>query len=150
MTSIFIAAGCIGDSTHEQAFDIRFPSENRVVWRHSFPHGKGWPDAEQIVQSLRQAEYRVQIAVMTRNWHCTACSQVRSFHAVDVDEAKIRMQVAYARIFSAIGETNTPYCMVSYESLIHEGQEAISRVLEEFRLDAPAVAVQNGNKKYYT
>jgi hypothetical protein len=149
MTSALIAAGCEGQDTHAQHFDGHFPTGKQIVWRRSFPHAGGWPRAKQIVSRLESENYVVKALVMTRDWHCMSNSQVAHQHASTVNNAMSSIREAYHRIFGVLNETKVEYVMVSYESLVFSGLDAVNEVLAIFGLSASGIAIENGNLKHF-
>ena len=150
LTSIFVAAGCDGDVSHEQRFDWNPPQENLIVWRRSFPHDHAWPDVMDMVSQLRSWQYEVKVAVITRDWHCLAASQVQNGHAANRSEATDQIQEAYLRIFTGLKEVQADFMVVSYESLVQRPNESIDALMKECGLPTPGLDIHDGNAKYFS
>ncbi|TWT35198.1 hypothetical protein KOR34_00860 [Posidoniimonas corsicana] len=149
MTSLLIDAGCYGDATHRQRIDRTIPQSGPIVWRRSFPHGDGWPDAVAAIRRLQSSGYIAKAVVMTRDWHCVVQSQLERRHATDAETALARLQDSYRRIYQALCETNIFYINVSYESLILNGGAAVSQALANFGLSSAGATIGNGNEKHF-
>lgn len=149
VTSVFIAAGCTGDADHGQRFDLRLPTEPRIVWRRSFPHNYAWPDARELIDRLRETGYDVSVAVTSRDWHCMASSQVKSGHVSETGIAMNNIRRAYLDIFQALYDTSAPFVVVSYESLVHYREAALKRMLAEFGLMPGASEIRDANRRYF-
>lgn len=149
LTSIFIAAGCCGESTHEQQFDRVFPTQDRIVWRRSFPYGNKWPNVERMIKKLRKRGYEVKVAVMSRDWYCTARSQRLRRHAKSEQQAYKNIQVAYQRIFDILRSTGVAFVVVSYESLLMHTENALRGLMSFFELETPTVVACDANRKHF-
>lgn len=145
MTSILINAGCSGSADHEQPFDKKIEGD-LIVWRRSFPHNGKWPKIRLLLKQL--GGYSVTIVVMVRDWYYLISSQVAGGHTQTAIEANDNAATAYVEIFSQL--KNIPFIVVSYESLILNGEKAQINMLNELGLPIPEtfVSIVNGDSKY--
>lgn len=152
LTRILVAAGCNGDGTHGQRFDTDIPGdEEYIVWRRSFPHARRWPDIENMVERLREKDYKIFTFVTTRDWYPMLQSQINRGYAKDVNMSFQNAQNAYALIFSKLNKLGLRCAMFSYEALILEPRNYLSFMLSLVGLEPPDnfEKIVNGNKKYY-
>lgn len=166
MTDLLVHAGCVGHSGHstwreeqgedfphdEQPWDLELPrDQDPIVWRRSVPHLQEWPDIKGMVESLEERDYTVQAIVMTRDRHAALQSQLKWHHIGSLEAGQDNIEKAYAHIFHQLKESDIPFQMVSYESLVTYPQ-AQDRVLEELGLELPVVRFEtwNGNTKWYS
>jgi hypothetical protein len=154
MARLLIASGCYGDGGHVQRLDnlqAVIPSQN-LVWRRSFPHFAGqertWPDPQGMAARFSSAGFLVHTLVTTRDWTATAPSQVAAEHVSDLATAQANLQEAYRRIFAGLG--NTPFTMVSYESLTTNPQ-ASQRLIQSLGLPfAEHEVLTDENRKWFS
>ncbi len=146
-TQMLLAAGCIGDGEHEQRWDDTWPDgETPIVWRRSIPHGGEWPPLDLMIFRLSERGYKVYALVMSRDWTAMARSQVEHWdHSFDT--ALNNLRTAYPYIMSALLKFQTPYVMVSYESVTRYGPNVLKPLLEEIGLTVPDFEVRDANKK---
>lgn len=158
VTQCLVAAGCDGDSSHEQRFDR--PSNlgqagNPIVWRRSLPHGHGWPDLDFLLRALWLYGYQdIQVIALVRTHYCSVRSQVHgeNRHAGSYQQAERNIAAAIRRIASFVLENNLPVRWVTYESIAEPGQrESFVRMLGEWGLDTSKLPeIRDENRKYLT
>lgn len=152
MTRLLIAAGCFGDSGHEQRLDD-YGLEHAakvIVWRRSLPHGGEWPLIPHMVEQLLMHDYEVTAVVMSRDWHSMIISQQQAPHAETVEEAVCNIRTAYGMIFA--GLRGTPFEVVNYEALIQRPLDTFRYLAQRLGLpsvEAPGIYIYDGNERYY-
>lgn len=150
LTSLFIGAGCAGTAQHVQPYDDRLPDNAPlIVLRRSVPYWGRYPHLPADIKRLRRAGYDVRAVVIVRDWQIVRRAQARAGHVVSEHEAQRRMVQAAGQIHAALLQTNTPYTVVTYESLLLHPQEAIADLFDYLELPTPPVEAIDGNAKYY-
>lgn len=150
MTGILIAAGCYGDSGHEQRLDSGIPdNEPLIVWRRSVPHRGQWPQLNVAFNLLERNGYEVTVLIMSRDWHSMAISQELAPHADDVDVAQENIRRAYIHIFQHIRSNR--FEIVNYEALTQRPGGTIKYLCGRLGLPEPVnpPAIYDGNSRYY-
>ena len=148
MTRIFVGVDCAGSYGREQPWDDETPDEDLIVWRRSFPHRGEWPDVSEMIDLLTEEGYEASPIVMSRDWHCTARSQVNNHRPKSMEEAIENIRQAYLYIFDAID--GLPYEIVNYEALVLRPTPTVNALFG--RLGLPTlggVDVRDENAKYY-
>lgn len=154
MTGLMISAGCWGDSGHEQRLDNNIPDEELIVWRRSVPHGTGWPNLGALISELVCKSYNVTALVMSRDWFAMSQAQAKEPYAPLYAPNKFttldNLQRSYREIFGTLRQTNIPFSIVNYETLVQRPHLALSALLGQLNLPTPdRVIVYDGNAKYY-
>lgn len=149
LTSLFIAAGCIGSAEHEQPFDRELPvDESPIVIRRSVPYWGRRPVLGLLAKRLTKFGYAVHAVVIVRDWYATAQSQVANGHVKDVATAEAQMRESLVHILMHLGE-QIPFTWVTYEGLVQRPEETLAWLMPRFGLSVPAVNAVDGNAKYY-
>ena len=167
ITDCFIKAGCQGSSEHNQSIDYEDPTDDKVVWRRSFPHKWdepdnfpyiikgtiGWPDTNSMYDRLTNLGYEVKVIVCMRDWFACSKSAVDIGyrpHTNTMEKAYDNSKESYRRIFSFIDNKDLDYMVVSYESLIFYKEKYLNKIFETLNLNkVDKIDVRNGNDKYY-
>lgn len=149
-TRLLMSAGCTGDDGHTQQFDVMLPRmTSLIVWRRSVPHDNKWPHIVGMVAALRANDYQVQAVVTTRDWQATILSQITNRLVKDQVEAAANLQRAYRHIFGELEACETPFVVLSYDSLVQRPQQVMRYLARHLALErTPAVEVYDGNAKY--
>ena len=157
LTRLLIECGAYGDGKLKQRLDRHIPAGHKcVAWARSYPYrprgADMWIDMATLIKPLVQAGYTdISVAVITRDWLCTALSQRRNKHSVSVTEAYDKINRAYRVIFENIVLYGLPYVMVNYERLVSDPLKVIQWVAGRLGLEAPEQIreqVYNANEKY--
>ena len=158
LTSILIAGGCRGDSTHDQPFDNwQFANADPIVWRRSFPWTEHhlWPNIElDLLKPLRKHGYAdIRAVVLARNWFSLWQSQVdpEKRHAADEAAALENIGLAYQEIFTQLARATLPFLVVTYEALVFYQDRAARSLLRKLGLNEQAALPEfrPENEKYY-
>ena len=150
MTRILVGCGCFGDGDHRQRLNTAPPPPGvHIAWHRSVPYAKGWPDLCHLIDIVRAAGYMPMGLVMTRDINAVAHSQVNAPHVPDLEIAHKHITRAYRLIFDSLNKRDTPFCMVSYESLSNPGY--LAWLLEHLGLELKdeLEPIENRNLKYY-
>lgn len=140
MTRILCGMGFYGDGDHAQRLDSVIPQYPSIVWRRSVPHAGVFPPLNEMAEKLRGMGYEVSALVMTRDWHCTAKSQVAATHVKTEEQALANLRKAYAHIYEQLKDV--PFMMVSYEALVLRPEKVIWQALG-------LPTVNDENEKWY-
>lgn len=146
VASILVAAGCAGESTHEQRFDWWPPTEDLIVWRRSLPHRNEWPDLGCMVRGLHAAGYNVHGVFTERLDAPMIQSQMaargRTQHAAE-------RSIAVARRIMKLWPL--PHTLVQYEALVANPQVVMHALLDPLHLPVPdGIEIFDANAKYET
>ena len=152
MTSLLIAAGCHGDSTHEQRWDNSLPDDHHdIVWRRSFPHGPLMPNLALMVNRVEQAGYEPLFVITVRSVLPCVESHIIQEHSRDRTHARDKIAEAMRSIWGQLKDLQRyPWIMVTYEDLmtsVERRKDFIRSIgLDESRVEThPA---KNANIKY--
>lgn len=143
MRRIFIDAGCT-------FFDYELkedPVEEQIVLGLSMPHIQRWPNLNEIADRMANLGYSVYFIVTTRDSEALAHSQVKNGHIGSADEARLRLERVYYKLFSDI--YGWPYVLQPYEATVNYYPESINALLKRFGLSAPDIPMEDGNERYY-
>lgn len=147
LTEAFIKSGCYGDSTIDQRMDDMNFSESLIVFRRSLPHGGIWPNISYIVDTMKQAGYRIHPIMILRDKSYTIKSQVKNQHVANEIEAadNIRFAVEYAyRNLAALGLNPA---VVLYEIFV-KYPEVREMLFRSLGLMPPLMEFHDGNLQY--
>jgi LPS sulfotransferase NodH len=162
LAGILAGAGCHGTGSTDSVYTDTLPdgSVSPVVVIRSQPHGDIWPETDDTLDGLMQADYEVTVLVTTRAAVPLERSQVAQGHAPTEELARVAISRAYDDIFAAIIGVELDWLLVPYESLVMDPEVAIPALLERLGLD-PAwsgtvevdrtvAEISDANRKHYT
>jgi len=138
-------------STLDQAAD-------RIVWHRSVPDGAHvvgrqapadhlFPPLAEMIDQLRQRDYRAHLIVCVRDHFAMIKSQISRQMAADMKDGARRVRAAYQYIFSIAPQADS-LLVVSYDSLVTRPKA--SRVfVEGLGLSYVPVEVKDATAKWY-
>ena len=162
-TRMLIAAGCLGEGGHKQAFDedgppAKLSGANAIVWRRSLPHAGKWPSLSEMAHKCASRGYDVGFVVTVREWWAMALSQQANGHVPNKSRALENIQHS---IFFVLDEARkfTPhpdFMVVTYESIILNPNMAVQSMTSHFGIkpkkgtgEPSFERVENKNQKRY-
>ncbi len=150
LTKSLCAVGIYGDFKHKQRMDdLDFSkTPDKIVIRRSLPHGDAWPAIADLINLMKQAEYRIIIPILIlRDKDATVKSQLRHAHAKTVPESKANIQFSIDHMMRQLAEVGLWPIVVPYEPFVkyEKVREAFFRHLG---LPIPIMAFYDANEKY--
>ena len=150
-TKILIACGCHGDAEHEQEWDKSLPDVSPAVWRRSLPHRREWPDIWNLLRPCIEDGFSPSLVVCTRDWRCSALSQVAAHHARTVEEAEENIRKARISIHSQmVSMPSMPWVELCYEELCAKPLQTSLWLADRLSLPPPQKLprIRPANAKY--
>jgi len=155
MARIMTAAGCVGDGNHDhtQRWDTQQPEADLIVIRKHRPVPPirpSWTKYPNVVQSLRHIGYEVHAIIITRDWYCSVESALAAPH-VETKEEGYGMAMMLWREMIIDMPRDTPFTIVSYESLVQRPRQVVTQLFKHLGLTQihDIEAITDGNEKYY-
>lgn len=167
VSGCLLKAGCAGDNDHTQVFDKAPPTQEKIVWRRSFPHkwddpdnfpfnikgSIGWPDTDKMYEHLTQLGYSSTVVVTCRDWYSISLSSARIGyrpHTKTMELGYKNTKESYKRIFNFVNKYDLDYVMFNYEAALLHGTKYINNILETLGLDTVQdFDIKDQNSKYY-
>lgn len=133
--------------------DVLTPTSNDpIVWLRSVPHAREWPDLVGMAQLLVERGYRPAALIPTRDWACTAASQVRAGHVDCEVNAHRHLRIAAATTCAKLSAASVPFAFVSYEHLVKRPDYTLRGALRLVGVDTPPLTIhdeiRDENTKY--